>query len=221
MQLDWFPFWLSLRVAGIATVLSVVGGFGLAYLLATRKFRGKALVEAAVLLPLVLPPTVIGYYLLVVIGRETPLGTIYEAIFGGPLLFTWQAAVLAAALYALPLLVRSARDSLEAVDPAGLRTARSLGAGEWRTLWQVALPQMRGPLAAATVVAFARAFGEFGATLMIAGYLPGQTATVATAVYAAVESGDGALARGLVIATSILALMAVWAAGRFAPPRSA
>src|SRR3981189_2888391 len=135
MQIDWFPLWLSLRVAAIATALSVCIGLSLAYILANRNFRGKDVLDAAVTLPLVLPPTVLGYYLLVLLGRASPLGELWEAIFGSPLVFTWKAAVVAALLHALPLLVKSARAALESVDRNYERAARNLGPSEWQLFW--------------------------------------------------------------------------------------
>jgi molybdate transport system permease protein len=143
MQIDWFPLWLSLRVAALATVLSLLLGLWLAYLLANRRFRGKEALDAAVALPLVLPPTVLGYYLLIVLGRESPLGRLYEWLTGSPLVFTWQAAVLAAMVHAIPLLVISARAALESVDRSYERAARNLGASEWRVFWKVSLPLAR------------------------------------------------------------------------------
>ena len=115
-QMDWFPLWLSLKVAGIATVLSLGLGLALAYLLARHRFRGREALDAIITLPIVLPPTVLGYYLLVLLGRSTPLGRAFEAVFGFPLVFTWQAAVVAAAFHSVPLLVKSARAALESVD---------------------------------------------------------------------------------------------------------
>src|SRR5213592_4453199 len=116
MQIDWFPLWLSLRVAFASTLLALAGGLWIAYILANREFRGKEVLDAAVTLPFVLPPTVLGYYLLVLLGRASPLGRLYESIVGQPLVFTWQAAVVAALLHAIPLLVKSARAALESVD---------------------------------------------------------------------------------------------------------
>src|SRR2546423_12092519 len=116
MHIDWFPLWLSLRVAGVATGLSLALGLWIAWLLANRNFRGREAVDAAVMLPLVLPPTVLGYYLLVVLGRHGPIGHVYESIFGSPLVFTWQAAVVASMLHAIPLLVKSSRAAFQSVD---------------------------------------------------------------------------------------------------------
>ena len=176
MVIDWFPLWLSLRVAALSTALSLAAGLWIAYLLANRSFRGKEILDAAVTLPLVLPPTVLGYYLLVLLGRESPIGKLHEAVFGAPLVFTWQAAVIAAFF--------SFRTSADKVRPSGARkrgtvvyerAARSLGVPEWRVFWAVTLPLARRSVLAATVLAFARALGDFGVTIMIAGNIPGRT----------------------------------------------
>jgi molybdate transport system permease protein len=217
MRIDWFPLWLSLRVAGIATVLSLAGGLWLAYLLANRRFRGRSILEAAVALPLVLPPTVLGYYLLVLFGRASPLGRVYEWIAGQPLVFTWQAAVVAAMFHAVPLLVITARAALESVDRAYERAARNLGASEWRVFWRVSLPLARRSIMAAAVLAFARTLGDFGITIMIAGNIPGRTQTLAVAIYDAVEAGNGALARALVIIISVIAVATLAVANRLVP----
>ncbi len=217
MQVDWFPLWLSLRVAAISTVVAVAAGLWLAYLLANRDFRGKEVLDAAVTLPLVLPPTVLGYYVLVLLGRASPLGRVYEWLFGGPLVFTWQAAVVAALFHSFPLLVKSARAGLESVDHSFERAARNLGASEWRLFWKVTLPLARRSVLAAAALAFARALGDFGVTIMIAGNIPGRTQTVAVAIYDAVESGNGALARVLAIVISALALVILALANHLSP----
>jgi molybdate transport system permease protein len=216
MPVDWFPLWLSLKVAAIATVLSLVIGLWLAYLLANRRFRGKEVLDAGVALPLVLPPTVLGYYLLVLFGRASPAGRLYEWMFGAPLVFTWQAAVVAAMFHAIPLLVISARAALESVDRSYERAARNLGASEWRVFWRVTLPLARRSVMAAAILAFARTLGDFGITIMIAGNIPGRTQTVAVAIYDAVESGNGALARTLVIILSVVAIVILSVANRLA-----
>jgi len=221
MEIDWFPLWLSLRVAALSTVASAIIGLALAYLLANQRFRGKEALDAAVVLPLVLPPTVLGYYLLVVIGRESSLGRLYEKVAGQPLVFTWQAAVVAAMLHAIPLLVKSARASLESVDHSYERAARNLGASEWRIFWRITVPLARRPILAAVALAFARSLGDFGATIMIAGNIPGRTQTVAVAIYDAVEAGDGALARTLVLVVSALTLAILWCSNRLAQRQGA
>lgn len=214
MAVNWFPLWLSLRVAAVATLVSLALGLWIAYLLANRRFRGKELLDALVTLPLVLPPTVLGYYLLVVLGRSSPLGHVYEWAFGGPLVFTWQAAVVAATLHAIPLLVKSARAAFETVDRSYEKAARNLGASDWRVFWRVTLPLSRRAVIAATVLAFARALGDFGATLMIAGDIPGRTQTAAIAIYDAVEAGDTMVARVMVLVLSVMAMAIVYAANR-------
>jgi molybdate transport system permease protein len=214
MEIDWFPFWLSLRVASLATLISVAAGLALAYVFANRNFRGKDLLDAIVTLPLVLPPTVLGYYLLVSLGRVSPIGKIYETLFGGPLVFTWQAAVVASTIHAIPLLVKSARAALQSVERDYERAARSLGASEWRVFWRVSLPLVRRQIVAATVLAFARSLGDFGATLMVAGDIPHRTQTVSIAIYDAVEGGHTLPARVLVLAVSALTIAIVYTANR-------
>lgn len=213
-RIDWFPLWLSLRVAGFATLISLALGLWLAWVLANRKFRGREALDAAVTLPLVLPPTVLGYYLLVILGRQSPLGHMYEAIFGQPLVFTWQGAVAASTVHALPLLVKTARAAMESVDRSYEKAARNLGASEWRVFWRVTLPLARRSIFAASVLAFARSLGDFGATLMVAGNIPGRTQTAAVAIYDAVESGNTLLARTLVLVISALAILIVYTANR-------
>jgi molybdate transport system permease protein len=214
MGVDWFPLWLSLRVAVISTAVALVVGLWLAWTLANRQFRGKEILDAAVTLPLVLPPTVLGYYLLVVLGRNSPLGQLYEWLFGGPLVFTWQAAVVAALFHSTPLLVKSARAAFESVDRSYERAARNLGASELRLFWRVTLPLARRSILAAAALAFARSLGDFGVTLMIAGNIPGRTQTVAIAIYDAVEAGNGMVARVLVVILSAVALLVLSLANR-------
>ncbi len=221
MDFDWFPLWLSLRVAFISTLLAAAIGVATAYCLTNREFRGKEALDAAITLPLVLPPTVLGYYLLVLLGRESSLGRAYEFVFGHALVFTVPAAVLAAMLHSAPLLIKSARAALESVDHSYERAARTLGAGEWRVFHAITLPLAMRPILAALALAFARALGDFGITLMIAGNIPGRTQTMALAIYDAVESGNGDLARKLVIVISVISLGILWLANRLSPRRVA
>ncbi len=214
MPLDWSPLWLSLRVAALSTVFSLVLGLWLAYLLANREFRGKDFLDAAVTLPLVLPPTVLGYYLLVLLGRESWPGRLYEWAFGQPLVFTWQAAVVAAIFHSLPLLVKWSRAALESVDRSYQLAAQSLGASNWRVFWRVSLPLAGRSILAATALCFARSLGDFGVTIMIAGNIPGRTQTVAVAIYDAVESGNASLARTLVVIVSLTAIVILTLANR-------
>jgi len=216
MPIDWFPLWLSLRVAALSTAIALGIGLWLAWVLANRGFRGKEILDAAVTLPLVLPPTVLGYYLLVLLGRNSPVGQLYEWIFGQPLVFTWQAAVVAALFHSTPLLVKSARAAFESVDHGYERAARTLGASEVRLFWRVTLPLSGRSVLAAGALAFARSLGDFGVTLTTAGNIPGHTQTVAIAIYDAVEAGNGAVARTLVIVISVVALIVLALANRFA-----
>ena len=217
MAIDWFPLWLSLKVAALSTLIAVALGLWIAYALAYRSFRGKELADAMVSLPLVLPPTVLGYYLLVLLGRSSPIGKLHEAITGSPLVFTWQAAVIAALFHSLPLLIKSTRAALESVEPGYARAARSLGASEWRIFSRITLPLVRRPILAAAAIAFARSLGDFGVTIMIAGNIPGRTQTIAVAIYDAVEAGNGDVARTMVLVISAVALLILWAANRLSP----
>lgn len=213
--MDFYPLWLSLRVAVASTAIALAAGLALAYLLANRNFRGKELVDALLTLPLALPPTVLGFYLLVLIGRASVIGKIWESIFGSPLVFTIKAAILAAVLHAAPLLIKSARAAFESVDHSYERAARTLGASEWRLFWQVTLPLARRQILAAAALAFARSLGDFGITLMVAGNIPGRTQTLALAIYDAVESGDTTRAGLLSLIVSAIALAAVFIMNRY------
>ena len=217
MPIDWFPLWLSLRVAVISTAIALIIGLWLAWTLANRSFRGKEILDAAITLPLVLPPTVLGYYLLVLLGHNGPIGGFYQWLFGAPLVFTWQAAVVAALFHSTPLLVKSARAAFESVDRSYERAARSLGASETRLFWRVTLPLARRSILAAGALAFARSLGDFGITIMIAGNIPGRTQTVAVAIYDAVESENGAVARLLSVIISAVALAVLLIANRLTP----
>jgi len=220
MQMDWFPLWLSLEVAAGATFLSLALGLWLAWLLVNRRFTGKDVLDAVTTLPLALPPTVLGYYLLVAIGRNSWPGRAWEALTGTSLVFTWRAAVIASTLHAIPLLVKSSRAALESIDRDCERAARSLGAPEWRVFWRVSLPLARRQIGAATALAFARSLGDFGATLMIAGDIPGRTQTAAIAIFDAVESGNTRAASLLAIVISIVTAAIVFLSNRLEHRRS-
>jgi len=217
MQIDWFPLWLSLRVAFLSTAVALAFGLWLAYVLANREFRGKEALDAAITLPLVLPPTVLGYYLLVLIGRNSWIGRAWEALFGAPLVFTWKAAVIAALLHSLPLLVKSARAAFESIEPGYERAARNLGASEWRLFWKVTLPLAQRSILAAAALAFARSLGDFGVTLMVAGSIPGSTQTISVAIYNAVEGSNMTLAGTLSVVISAVALAILMLAKRLEP----
>jgi molybdate transport system permease protein len=187
---DWFPLWLSLRVAGLATLLASVLGIAVAYLLAKSRFRGRGLIEAIVTVPIVLPPTVLGYYLLVVLGARSPLGRAWESVFGYRLVFTQTAAVVAATISALPFIVRAARAAIDSVDPRYEQAARTMGLAEWQVAGRVTLPLARRGIGAGVALGFARALGDFGVTVMIAGNIAGRTQTMPLAIYDAVQAGN-------------------------------
>lgn len=208
---------LSLRVAGLATLLNALLGIPLAWLLARRRFPGRTAVDVLVTLPLVLPPTVTGYYLIVLLGRRGWLGGPLHELTGWTVTFTWYAAVIAATVMALPLLVRTARAAIESVDRELERAAYTLGRSELRTALEVTLPLARKGIVAGLVLAFARALGEFGATLMLAGNIPGQTTTAPLAIYTAVQTGETAEATGLVIGLTALSCLVLVVAGRLGP----
>ena len=209
---------LTLKVAAWATVLAAVAGMGCGFALARARWPGRRLVEALLTLPLVLPPTVVGYYLIVALGRHSAVGAWFERSFGVSLIFTWQGAVAAAAVVAFPLVFTSARAAFEGVDARLESAARVLGASEAKVFIQVTLPLAMRGIAAGTLLAFARAMGEFGATLMIAGNIPGKTQTLSLAVYDAVNSANDALANTLVVLISVACIVVLLAAGRVLEP---
>jgi molybdate transport system permease protein len=212
--IDWYPLWLSLKVAALATIVVAALGTAAAYALARGRFPGRDLIDSLVTLPLVLPPTVLGYYLLVMLSRNSFVGALYEKIFGQPLVFTWQAAIVAAVVHSAPLFIRAAKGAFEHVDTRYEQAARSLGASPLRSFFQVTLPLVSNQLSALAALAFARAMGDFGVTIMLAGNIPGRTQTVSVAIYDAVESGNGALARWLVLAVSATSIAILWPATR-------
>ena len=206
--------WLSIKVSIVATMLNAAIGIPLAYLLARRRFWGRGAVDVLVTLPLVLPPTVTGYYLIVLLGRRGVLGApLYEAT-GWSVAFTWYAAVIAATVMALPLLVRTARAAIESVDQNLERAAFTLGRPEWRTALEVTLPLARNGILAGLVLAFARALGEFGATIMLAGNIPGKTQTLPLSIYTAVQTGEAGQAMALVAVLTLLSCAVVVASAR-------
>ncbi len=205
---------LSVQVAVLATAMNAVLGIPLAYLLARRRFWGRSVVDVVVTLPLVLPPTVTGYYLIVVLGRRGWLGAPLYGWTGWTVAFTWYAAVIAATVMAFPLLVRTARAAIESVDPDLEKAAFTLGYSEWRTALRVTLPLARNGILAGLVLAFARALGEFGATLMLAGNIPGKTATVPLAIYTAVQTGETGEALTLVVVLTALSCAVLVLSGR-------
>jgi molybdate transport system permease protein len=205
--IDLLPLWLTLKVAGFATVIAFVVGCGMAFILARTEIRCKEWIDAVLTLPMVLPPTVLGYYLIVCIGRNGRIGRWLEETFDISLMFTWQGAVFAAAIVSLPLILKSARAAYEGVDPNLENAARTLGISEPGVFLGVTFPLAWRGVLAGTLLAFARAMGEFGATLMVAGNLPGRTQTLSLAIYDAVQSGNGTAANILVLIASAVCVI--------------
>lgn len=191
--MDWSPFWISIATSVTATVITLFVGLAAAAWREGRKGPAMAPVDGVFLLPLVLPPTVVGFLLLLLFGRNGPLGKLFLK-FGTTIIFSWPATVIAATVVAFPLMYLTARAALEQVEPCLLQAARTLGASEWRVFREVALPLAWPGVLAGTVLSFARALGEFGATLMLAGNIPGRTETIPIAIYFAVEANDMAVA---------------------------
>jgi molybdate transport system permease protein len=214
---DLAPLWLSVRVASAATVLVVAAGVPSAYLLARGRFPGKGLLAGLLVLPMVLPPTVLGYYLLQVLGRRSWLGWWLEHRLGVVLVFHWTGAVVASTVAAFPLFLLPARGAIEGVDPALEDAARLLGRREASVFVSVTVPLAWRGMAAGAVLAFVRALGDFGATMMVAGNIPGRTQTAALAIYAAVESDQPARAAWLSLWVSIVSVAALWAVQRSLP----
>ncbi|MHB1342117.1 MAG: molybdate ABC transporter permease subunit [Coriobacteriia bacterium] len=207
-----FPLRLSLQVALTATALSAVFGVAAAYLLARREFPGRGFVDALVMLPMVLPPVVTGYYLLLLVGRH---GALASLVGGDPgITFTWWAAVLASFVVSVPFTVKSARAAFESADPAIIAASYTLGRGELDTFWHVTLPLARRGIVAGLVLSFARALGEFGATIMVAGNIDGRTNTMALEIYNAVVFGDWRTAGVLVAVFTATSLAFIAIAGR-------
>ncbi|ANU09705.1 molybdate ABC transporter permease subunit [Planococcus antarcticus] len=190
MAYDLSPLWLSLRVAAISTLFVFLVSLALARFMSRREFFGKSLVEALILLPLVLPPTVIGFGLIVLFGVNGPLGILLEQWFGFRVVFTWIGAAIASFVVSLPLMYQSVLAAFEKVDPRWENVARTMGVSEWRIFRTITFPLAWSGILAGLILAFARGIGEFGATLMIAGYIPGVTETVPLAIYFAYEAGD-------------------------------
>jgi molybdate transport system permease protein len=203
---DLAPLALSLQIATIATIVAAMVGIGIAALLANTRFPGRDLVDVVVTAPIVLPPTVLGYYLLVALGRRSFVGHAFEAIFGSSIVFTRTGAVVAATVGALPLVVKSGRAALEGVDVTLVRAARTLGAGPTRAFFTVQLPLAARGVVAALMLAFARSLGDFGITLMVAGDIPGETQTASLAIYDAIQEHRDQAALGMVVTLTAIAI---------------
>ena len=208
------PLWLTLKVALLATLLAGGAGIALGWWMARRRFAGHAVVDSFLMLPMVLPPTVLGYYLIVVVGRNGVLGRYLDQWFGINLMFTWQGAVIAASIVSLPLIYKAARAAFEDADPRMVLAARTLGASELEIFLRISLPLAGRGVVAGLMLAFARAMGEFGATLMIAGNLPGKTQTLSIAVYDAVQAGNDAQALWLTLLISVVCMFVLVVSSR-------
>ncbi|MGC5775020.1 molybdate ABC transporter permease subunit [Paenibacillus pabuli] len=212
--IDWAVFWppvrLSLQVALLSSVIAAIFGIAVAWKMSRTSFRGKIVLETAFMLPLVLPPTVVGFILLVLLGRKSLLGRWIEAVFAAPVIFSWWAAVIASVVVAFPLVYQTMKSGFRGIDRDLEDAGRSIGANEWQVFRYISLPLAGRALMTAFILGFARALGEFGATLMIAGNIPGKTQTVPTAIYVAVDSGNQTMAwawTGSIIIISFIMLL--------------
>ncbi|HTP73912.1 MAG TPA: molybdate ABC transporter permease subunit [Burkholderiaceae bacterium] len=221
MEGAWVALLLTLKVAGWATALNLILGVGIGFAMARLRFPGRDVLDALFTLPMVMPPTVLGYYLLVLIGSHSPLGSWLIKTFGIRLIFTWQGAVIAATVVAFPLVFKAARAAFETVDPQLEDAARTLGMREAAVFFRVSLPLAWHGILAGLLLSFARALGEFGATLMVAGSIPGRTQTLSIAVYEAVQAGQDDTANFLVAVTSIVCIAVLLSANRLVPGRVA
>jgi len=214
------PLVLTLKVALVATLGALILGVPAAYALSRKDFPGRSLLDALATLPMVLPPTVLGYYLLVLFGRQGVIGKVLNEYFGVTLMFSWQGAALASCVVAFPLVFTTARAAFDAVDPNLVNAARTLGAPGFSVFARVSLPLARRGILAGAMLAFARGMGEFGATLMIAGNIPGKTQTLSLAVYDAVMAGRDDQALFLVCVVSLVSLSILVASGKLLRARA-
>ena len=215
--MDASPLLLSFEIASMATVLAAFVGVAVAALLANVRFPGRDLVEVLFTAPLVMPPTVLGYYVLVVLGRRSILGHAFEAITGTSIVFTVVGAVIAAVIGALPLVVKSSRTALEEIDPTLIFAARTLGATPVRAFLTIQLPLAARGIIAALMLAFARSLGDFGVTLMVAGNIPGRTQTASLAIYDAIEAHRESDAATMIIVLTAVCLGLLYAVGKLTP----
>jgi molybdate transport system permease protein len=216
--MDLFPLFLTVKVSFFATVLTIATGLSLAWVMAKKDFFGKGLLDVVIMQPLVIPPTVLGYYLLALFGRSGSLGRFLDSI-GVEIVFTWKGAVVAAFISSLPLFVKPARAALEGVGTDLENAARLLGKTEWQVIRTITLPLAWRGILAGAVMAFARATGEFGATLMVAGNIPGVTQTLPIAIYDAVQSGDTGAANFLVLIITLFSFSVLFVAGKIGRER--
>ena len=211
----WFPISLTLLIAIISSISVLLTGIIISYIFARRDFRGKWLAEVLITLPLVLPPTVMGYLLVILLGKNGLIGNFIFALTETRILFTWQAAVIAAFVVSLPLMVKSTTAAIEAVDRELEYAAYTLGRSELETILFITLPLAKNGILAGFILSFARAVGEFGATLMIAGNIPDKTNTMSISIYSAFQAGNNELANVLVLILVIVSLLSIALTGKF------
>jgi molybdate transport system permease protein len=214
----WNALKLSLLVVSVSTLLIAIAGTAFGFLLARRRFPGKELLDAVLTLPMVLPPTVVGYYLIVVLRRKGLLGGPVYDLTGWSLTFTWIAAVVASVVVAIPLMVKSARAAIESVNPDYENVSRIIGKGEWETFFRITLPLAGRGILAGVILSFARAFGEFGATMMLAGNIMGKTQTMPLAIYEAMAAGEDDTAAMLAVILTGISLVVVYLTNRLSRP---
>jgi molybdate transport system permease protein len=214
MDMDFSPLWISIKTAFAATAATFILGIAAAWFVAGYRGRLKGLIDGILTLPMVLPPTVVGFFLLILFGRHGPIGKFLH-LLGTQVIFSWSAAVIAATVVAFPLMYKTARGAFEQIDFNIVNAARTLGVGEWRIFLKVTLPLAWPGVAAGTALAFARALGEFGATLMVAGNIPGRTQTIPVAIFFAAEGGE--MGKALVwvvlvfaVSLTVMTLMNYW-----------
>ncbi|MCP8615646.1 molybdate ABC transporter permease subunit [Salirhabdus salicampi] len=214
MEWSWFPVQLSLIVATIATFITLLCGVIIAHVMVTKRFKGKAFVETVIFLPLVLPPTVIGFLLIMVFGKNSPIGNMIEWVTGRSVLFTSTAAVIAATVVAFPLMYQSVKTGMLSVDRNVIGAAKVDGATSWKLLILITLPLSLRSLITGVILSFTRGFGEFGATLMFAGNIPGSTQTIPTAIYLALETGHTGIAWNYVVISIVFSFFLLFSINR-------
>ncbi|MDQ6419627.1 molybdate ABC transporter permease subunit [Paenibacillus sp. LHD-117] len=213
-QLFWPPIRLSLLVTLLSSIVAAIVGVAAAWWMSRRRFRGKTVIDTVFLLPLVLPPTVVGFLLLMLLGRRSWVGQAIEWLFSAPVIFSWWAAVIAAIVVAFPLVYQTMKVGFDSVDRELEDSARSIGASEWQLFRRITLPLAWRSLVTAYILGFARGLGEFGATLMIAGNIPGKTQTVPTAIYVAVDAGKMTMAWAWTIGIIVISFLMLLMTGR-------
>ena len=218
--MDAGPLLLSFEVATIATLLAAIVGIGVAAILANFRFLGRDLLDVIFTAPMVMPPTVLGYYVLVLLGRRSVIGHAYESLTGSSIVFTMTGAVVAATIGAVPMVVKSVRAALEQTDPTLILAARTLGATGLRAFFSVQLPLATRGIVAALMLAFARAVGDFGVTLMVAGDIPGKTRTASLAIYGAIQAQREEEAAVMVVVLTALVLALLYGVGKLTARRS-